>query len=240
MKRILLLGGIGEALTLARRLAVRHQVIYSLAGRARVPELPCRVRIGGFGGVDGLVEWFAGRRCDLLIDATHPYAVRISEHGAAAARHAGVALWAYRRPPWRPKPGDDWREIADWSDLAVMLENYRRPFFTMGLEPLRYMNLIPESQRWLVRVIDTSMPVAERVTVIRAVGPFGLDVELDVFRRYQVDLLVTKNSGGAAVATKLDAARILGIPVAIWRRPELPAVKATFTSVQALAERLSC
>lgn len=238
MKRILLLGGIGEALTLAQRLAIRHQVVYSLAGRARVPELPCQVRTGGFGGVEGLVEWLLRSRCELLIDATHPYAVRISEHGAVAAQRAGLKIWAYRRPPWRPSPGDDWREVADWRELAAILENYRRPFFTMGLEPLLHTRSMPVRQHWLVRVIDAPVPVVQGVTLVRAVGPFGLDAELDTLRSHRIDVVVTKNSGGAAVAAKLDAARMLGIPVVMWRRPELPVVAPTFTTVQALAEWL--
>ncbi len=129
MKRLLLLGGIGEALALARRLGPAH--LYSLAGLGKVPgDLACRVRVGGYGGAEGLAAFIDEQGFDLLVDATHPYAARISRNAVRAARLAGVPCWALRRPGWQAGPGDDWREVADWRELIAALAPFRRPLFT--------------------------------------------------------------------------------------------------------------
>ena len=138
MKRLLLLGGIGEALALARRLGPAH--LYSLAGLGKVPgDLACRVRVGGYGGAEGLAAFIDEQGFDLLVDATHPYAARISQNAVRAARLAGVPCWALRRPGWQAGPGDDWREVADWRELIAALAPFRRPLFTLGREPLEYL-----------------------------------------------------------------------------------------------------
>ena len=107
--RILILGGIGEAVRLARRLAPVHTVTYRVVGKGRMPELPCPTRVGGFGGAKGLAAFLSENGIELLIDATHPYAAQISRNAAQAAQAASIPLWACRRPAWRPQPGDDWR-----------------------------------------------------------------------------------------------------------------------------------
>ena len=237
--RILLLGGIGEAVQLACRLTGRHAVIYSVAGRTgRWTDLACPVRTGGFGGAKGLTDYLKSERIELLLDVTHPYAAQISRNAAIAAGQAGVPLWAYRRPPWQAEAGDDWRSVGDWSELSTVLADFHRPFFTIGLEPLRYSATIPPQQHWLVRCLDAQSPPTAGLMVLNAVGPFGLEEELTLLRRWRVDVVVSKNSGGSAVAAKLWAARILPIPVLMLRRPTLPAADMQFASVDALAARL--
>jgi precorrin-6A/cobalt-precorrin-6A reductase len=116
-KRILLLGGIGEALAIARRLGPGH--LYSLAGLGKVPDdLACQVRVGGYGGAEGLADFIAGQGYDLLLDATHPYAAQISRNAARAAQLAGVPCWALRRPGWQPGPGDDWSTSAKFPNIS--------------------------------------------------------------------------------------------------------------------------
>ncbi|WP_259767875.1 precorrin-6A/cobalt-precorrin-6A reductase, partial [Pseudomonas protegens] len=96
MTRILLLGGVTEALAIARTLGPTH--IYSLAGVGRVPtDLNCQVRVGGYGGAEGLARFIRQERIGLLLDATHPYAAQISANAQAATQLAGVACWALRR-----------------------------------------------------------------------------------------------------------------------------------------------
>jgi precorrin-6A/cobalt-precorrin-6A reductase len=238
--RILLLGGIGEALRLARRLAVKHELSYSLAGRHQ-PELPCKVRTGGFGGVEGLTDFLCQGDFEQLIDATHPYAAQISQHAVLAARQAGIPVWAYRRPPWQPEVGDDWRWVSDWSALNAALTGFHRPFFTIGLESLKHIQTIqtlPPHQYWLVRCLEMQPAPVSRLTVLNARGPFSLEAELELLQRWRADVLVSKNSGGSAVAAKLKAARLLNIPVLMWQRPELPAVDAEFETVEAIAAQL--
>ena len=237
--RILMLGGIGEAVRLARRLAPVHTVTYSVAGKGRAPELPCPTRVGGFGGAAGLAAFLGENGIELLIDATHPYAAHISRNAEGAARAAGVPLWAYRRPPWRPEPGDDWRSVADWTEIVTALREFRRPFFTIGLEPLRHAAEIPPEQHWLVRCLAAEPLAVPRLTLLCATGPFALEQELALLRESRIDVLVVKNSGGDAVAAKLAAARQLHIPVVMLERPALPKAEREFAEVERLAVELT-
>ncbi|MDH4568518.1 cobalt-precorrin-6A reductase [Pseudomonas sp. BN414] len=237
MKRILLLGGVTEALAVARRLGPEH--VYSLAGLGKVPDdLPCQVRVGGYGGVDGLARYIAEEGIDLLVDATHPYAAQISRNGSAAAEIAGVACWALRRPGWQAGPEDDWREIADWAGLIDALKDFRRPFFTLGREPLEHMHEIPAQQHWTVRCLQ-GQPAGPRYEVIGARGPFSLEGERELFARLQSDVLISKNSGSQSTEPKLQVARELGLPVLILKRPDLPVVAREFDSVEGLWQALA-
>jgi precorrin-6A/cobalt-precorrin-6A reductase len=236
--RLLILGGIGEAVKLARILAPIHNVTYSLAGKGRIPDLPCSVRVGGFGGVGGLATFLQERRIELLIDATHPFAAQISQNAIQAARHASVPVWAYRRPAWRLEADDDWRFVDDWAGIQSALWEFRRPFFTLGLEPLRHAADIPLDQHWLVRCLAAEPPASPHLTLLCATGPFALEQELKLLRNYRIDVLVTKNSGGGAVEAKLAAAREMGIPVVMLDRPVLPMADQEFASVQSLAADL--
>lgn len=237
MSRIVLLGGIGEALQLARRLAFQHQVIYSLAGRVQnqAPDLPCPVRIGAFTGVAELIAYLEEERVQMLIDATHPYAAEISHQAKVATQRFAIPLWAYRRPPWHPQAGDDWRTVQDWAELQIVLRGFHKPFFTLGAGPLSRVDAIPPDQHWLVRCLLRSPAKAPRLTLLNERGPFTLEGEVNLLRQHGVDVLLAKNSGGTAVAPKLEAARVLGIPVVMLARPPLPAVDRVFDAVEALA-----
>lgn len=235
-RRILLLGGVGDALAIARRLGPEH--VYSLAGLGKVPQdLACQVRVGGFGGAEGLARFIAEAGIDLLLDVTHPYAARISANAAQAAQLAGIPCWALRRPGWQAGAGDDWREVADWRALSEALESFHRPFFTLGREPLAHLDAIPAGQFWTVRVLDAH-PGNARARVIATRGPFDLEAERALFAAEGFDVLVSKNSGGAATEAKLQVARERGLPVLILARPTLPAVEREFAGVEALWQAL--
>ncbi len=230
MSRILLLGGVGDALAIARRLA--PQDIYSLAGLGKVPaDLPCQVRVGGYGGAEGLAAFMAAEGIDLLLDITHPYAAQISANAARAAELSGVPCWALRRPGWQAGGGDDWREVADWAALSTALELFQRPFFTLGREPLAHLQAIPLHQHWTVRCLD-DYPGTPRARVIGARGPFNLADERALFAAGQFDVLISKNSGSSATEPKLQVARELGLPVLLLARPPLPAVDRQFSAVE--------
>lgn len=230
MSRILLLGGVGDALAIARRLA--PQDIYSLAGLGKVPaDLPCQVRVGGYGGAEGLAAFMAAEGIDLLLDITHPYAAQISANAARAAELSGVPCWALRRPGWQAGGGDDWREVADWAALSTALEPFQRPFFTLGREPLAHLQAIPLHQHWTVRCLD-DYPGTPRARVIGARGPFNLADERALFAAGQFDVLISKNSGSSATEPKLQVARELGLPVLLLARPPLPAVDRQFSAVE--------
>lgn len=237
MSRVLLLGGIGEALTLARRLGPAH--IYSLAGLGKVPDdLDCQVRVGGFGGAEGLADFIHKQGIDLLVDATHPYAAQISHNAARAAQQAGIACWALRRPGWQASPEDDWREVVDWPTLITALGDFQRPLFTLGREPLAHLHEIPAHQHWTVRCLQ-SQPATPRAEVIGARGPFSLEDERALFERLDCDVLVSKNSGSAATEHKLQVARERGVPVLVLQRPLLPAVDREFSAPEALWQAIS-
>ncbi len=236
--RLLILGGIGEAVQLARRLALGHAVTYCMAGKGRLPDLPCAVRMGGFGGAVGLATFLHENGIELLIDATHPFAAQISRNAAQAAGQVKVPLWAYRRPAWRPELSDDWRSVTDWPALMAALRKFERPFFTIGLEPLRHAADIPTGQHWLVRCLAAESPAAPQLTLLCAIGPFAWEDELALLRDYRIDVLVAKNSGGGAVEAKLLAARQSRIPVVMLERPVLPVVDREFDTTERLIEAL--
>ena len=230
MKRILRLGGVTEARAIARTLGPTH--IYSLAGIGRVPnDLRCQVRVGGYGGAEGLAQFIRDENIDLLLDATHPYAAQMSQNAASAARLSGVPCWALRRPAWIPQAGDDWREVSDWAELIQALEPFRRPLFTLGREPLQHLDEIPPEQFWTVRALDV-YPGNSRCEVIGARGPFLIDDERALFERRQIDVLVSKNSGSTATEPKLEVARERGVPVLVLKRPVLAAVDREFSTLE--------
>ncbi|WP_046384858.1 MULTISPECIES: cobalt-precorrin-6A reductase [Pseudomonas] len=237
MKPILLLGGVTEALAIARTLGPEH--IYSLAGVGRVPtDLTCQVRVGGYGGVEGLAQFVRDKHIGLILDATHPYAAQISHNAAQAARLCGVPCWALRRPAWRPQAGDDWREVADWAELIEALKPFKRPLFTLGREPLQHLDEIPQEQFWTLRALEV-YPGNERCEVIGARGPFLIENERALFERQKIDVLISKNSGSTATEPKLEVARERGVPVLVLRRPVLAAADREFTTVAAVLQAIS-
>ncbi|MFI2367473.1 cobalt-precorrin-6A reductase [Streptomyces sp. NPDC018833] len=234
---ILVLGGTAEARALAAALHPEVRVTSSLAGRVASPRLPVgTVRIGGFGGVQGLVDWVRAHHVDAVIDATHPFAERISFNAARAAATAHVPLLALRRPGWVPVEGDDWHSVGSLAEAARALDGLgERVFLTTGRMGLAAFADCP--QWFLLRSVDApEAPMPARTEVLLDRGPFTLDGERGLLRAHRVDLLVTKDSGGAATAPKLRAAREAGIPVVVVRRPPVPAgVRVAATVEEAAA-----
>jgi precorrin-6A/cobalt-precorrin-6A reductase len=235
-KRVLLLGGTGDALAIARELPAAHD--YSLAGLGRVPgDLTCTVRVGGFGGIGGLARYLRAENIALVVDATHPYAAQMSRHAHAACAFADVPLWAVRRPAWQPQPGDDWRDAADWREIVARIAAFQRPLFTLGREALAHLHEIPASQRWTVRCLEAH-PGNERAKIIDARGPFDLEGERALFDAAGVDVVVSKNSGGRATEAKLAVARERGLPVVMLTRPSLPDAHRTFDDAASARDAL--
>ncbi len=236
IKRVLLLGGVTDALAIARTLGPQH--IYSLAGVGRVPkDLYCEVRVGGYGGAEGLANFVQQTGIDLILDATHPYAAQMSQNAVTAAKMAGLPCWALRRPAWQAGPDDDWREVADWAELIAALAPFRRPLFTLGREPLQHLHEIPAHQFWTLRALDI-YPGNERCEVIGARGPFRLEDERELFETRNIDVLISKNSGSTATEPKLEVARERGMPVLVLKRPVLPEVDQAFWSVGEVLDAL--
>jgi precorrin-6A/cobalt-precorrin-6A reductase len=226
MLRLLIIGGTAEARALAEACASRPDlaVTTSLAGRTRAPQdLPGEVRAGGFGGADGLARFLRARAIDRLVDASHPFAQQIGRNAAAACQAAGIPRLRLLRPPWQRQPGDRWIEVADLSEAARRLPEFgRRAFLSVGHKDLAAFAGLAEVW-FLVRTIEAPEPLPlERALWLRGRGPFPLDAEVALLRAHGIDVLVTKASGGAATYAKLAAARELGLPVIMLRRPPLP------------------
>ncbi|QUH04435.1 cobalt-precorrin-6A reductase [Saccharopolyspora erythraea] len=225
MRRVLVLGGTGEARGLAERLSAdgRLHVTYSLAGRVREPRTPVgEVRVGGFGGPDGLADWLRRERVEAVVDATHPFAGGITANAVEAAGRTGVPVLLLRRPGWQPGPGDDWHHVASLPEAAALLPGLgSRVFLTTGRQGLSHFAAL---DLWfLVRTVDPpEPPLPAHTTTLLARGPFAVEDELAVLREHRIDVVVTKDSGGTMTAAKLTAARELGLPVVVVRRPEPP------------------
>jgi len=224
--RVLILGGTSEASGLARRLEgdARFATTLSFAGRTRSPVLPSiPSRVGGFGGAEGLAAWLRDERVAALVDATHPFAARISANAVTAAAAAGVDLLGISRPAWQARPGDDWTEFADLAGARDALgEMPRRVFLAIGRNELAGFAGTPHD--YVVRSVDPPAPGAAPggAVFIAARGPFALDDEIALLRAHRIELLVCKNSGGSAAAAKLAACRELRIPVLMVARPAIP------------------
>ncbi|MCX4806564.1 cobalt-precorrin-6A reductase [Streptomyces sp. NPDC058682] len=223
---VLILGGTTEARRLAEALAPDPscRVTTSLAGRVASPVLPPgESRIGGFGGVAGLAAWIVTHDVTRVVDATHPFAERMSFHAAEAQALTGVPVLALRRPGWTARPGDDWTFVDDLDGAADRLPGAgSRAFLTTGRMGLHAFAHLTDTW-FLVRSVDPpAAPVPPRLEVLLARGPFTLDDEREVLARHRIDVLVTKDSGGSATAPKLTAAREAGIPVLMVRRPAVP------------------
>jgi precorrin-6A/cobalt-precorrin-6A reductase len=232
--RILILGGTTEARQLAGRLAARAglMVTLSLAGRTATPAAqPVPVRIGGFGGIEGLADHLRRESIDVLIDATHPYAATISANAAAAAAWASVPLIALRRPGWTPVKGDRWIEVDRMADAVKALgDTPRRVFLALGRKDIAPFQAAPQ-HRYLIRSVDPIVPPLDvpRAVYLTARGPFAEAGECALLQKHGIDIVVAKNSGGAATYGKIAAARTLSLPVVMLRRPALPEVRAVDT-----------
>jgi precorrin-6A/cobalt-precorrin-6A reductase len=236
--RVLILGGTTEARRLAGLLADDPgiRVTSALAGRTATPRTPAGdVRVGGFGGADGLADWLRANGIHAVIDATHPFATMITANAVAATRQASLPLLILRRPGWQPRPGDDWHWAASMADMTARLPALgRRVFLTTGRTDLAPCTDLP--QLWfLLRSVDPPDELPHNVTVIQGRGPFTVAGELALLRDHRIDVLVTRDSGGTATAAKLDAARTQAIPVVLISRPALPDVATVATEHDAVA-----
>jgi precorrin-6A/cobalt-precorrin-6A reductase len=233
---ILVLGGTAEARELAAQLdATGIAVTTSLAGRVANPRLPVgEVRVGGFGGSDALAEWIADESVEAVIDATHPFAQRISASAAEACAHADTPLLRLERPGWHQRDGDDWRRVATLEDAATLLPGLGdRVFLTTGRQGL---SAFAGNDGWfLIRCVDPPQPpLPRRSGVVLDRGPYTLDSERSLLDAHAIDVLVTKDSGGDHTRAKLDAARERAMPVVVVDRPPRPAETQTVhTSAEA-------
>ncbi len=237
---ILILGGTTEARQLAERLAgdSRFDTTLSLAGRTLDPKpQPVPVRVGGFGGAEGLAGYLKREGVDLLVDATHPFANRMSVNAAEASALAGVPAFRLCRPVWARQEGDIWRSVDDMDSAVQALPQVpARVFLAIGRQEAYRFSARPE-HHYLVRSVDPVTPPLDvpEARYILDCGPFDEARERALLEEEKIGLIVAKNSGGSATYGKIAAARALGIPVIMIERKAAPGMPEAGTVADALA-----
>ncbi|MDT7792582.1 MAG: precorrin-6A/cobalt-precorrin-6A reductase [Mycobacterium sp.] len=234
--RVLLLGGTSEGRALATRLDQEIDVVSSLAGRVPDPALPVgEVRIGGFGGVEGMRRWLVESKVDAVVDATHPYAATITANAAVVCGELGLPHLVLARPAW---PRGDAIGVGSDAEAAktVAAEQYSRIFLTTGRSGTA---AFADVDAWfLIRAVTApdpdTLPPHHQLVLSR--GPYHYDDEVALLRDYRIDALVTKNSGGQMTRPKLEAAAALGVPVVMVDRPPLPGGVTTVSTVDDAVE----
>jgi len=235
---ILILGGTTEASAFARLLAARpdRPALISLAGRTLKPaQQPLPTRVGGFGGAAGLADFLAANGVRAVVDATHPFAEKISANAALACAETGTPLLVLRRRPWQAEPGDEWTEVEDAPAAALALgRKARRVFLTVGRLELPAFLAAPQ-HHYLIRTVDPPEALPPKAKLILERGPFVEAAETALLQKEKIEVIVTKNSGGEATYAKIAAARALHLPVILMRAPERPSVACVDTAEAALA-----
>ena len=238
---MLLLGGTTEASQLARALAAAGtDAVFSYAGRTAAPiAQPLPTRVGGFGGVAGLRDWLQAQRITHLVDATHPFAAQMSSNAVYACAAAGVALLALERPAWQPQAGDQWQCVADIDGaVAALPSTPARVFLAIGRQNL--LSFTPSAHcaahHYLLRLVDAvpDLPLPDAQVVI-ARGPFTVEGDRALLLQHRITHLLAKNAGGSGAAAKLEAARMLNLPVILINRPAVPARRTAATVEKVMA-----
>ncbi|PSL19686.1 cobalt-precorrin-6A reductase [Shimia abyssi] len=223
---LLILGGTTEASALAK-VAADHglRAVFSYAGRVSSPRIqPIPQRVGGFGGVAGLVDYLNAQNVTHVVDATHPFAAQMSWNAHHACVQAGVPLLALTRPAWQTQRGDDWHHVADIEGAVAALNGAaRRVMLALGKLNVPAFAAQPQ-HHYVLRLVDTpAAPIdLPNHNVVVARGPFDVAGDMALFREHSVDVVLCKNAGGVGAEAKLHAARALGLPVIMIDRPTLP------------------
>jgi precorrin-6A/cobalt-precorrin-6A reductase len=225
MTRALILGGTADASLLAAEIArAGLDAVYSYGGRTRAPaDQPLPTRIGGFGGVSGLADYIRREDITHVIDATHPFAAEMSRNAVEACVETGTPLIALERAPWNRAPGDNWIEIPDVNAaVAALPAAPAKVFLAIGRQHIAPFAAKPQHTYTLRFVDPPEAPLPFTADVIVSRGPFTLDGELEMIRTRGIAWIVARNSGGDGARAKIDAARMLGLPVIMISRPQLP------------------
>jgi precorrin-6A/cobalt-precorrin-6A reductase len=225
MTRILLLGGTTEANLMAEAIAKAGLAgVYSYAGRTDAPMgQPIHMRVGGFGGVEGLRDYLKAEGISHVIDATHPFAAQMSSNAVAACAATGTPLIALERAPWMPGEGDRWTRVPDIPAAVAALDGPpRRVFLAIGRQHVEAFAAQPQ-HHYLLRLVDAPtgpLPFPAQVVVAR--GPFDVAGDTALMQEHRTEVIVAKNAGGKGAVAKIAAARALGLPVLMIDRPAIP------------------
>lgn len=250
--RILVLGGTADArhiTTLIHENGLlqpnRDELIYSVAGLVRMPDVPCAVISGGFRQFGGLATYLKENRIDMLLDITHPFAAQMSTQAVAAAKAMQIPCWRFHRPAWRQQAADRWTRFQSWSSLIRDAQSFKSLLLTVGQISQTQLNELLNTRADIKPdsiLFRTAAPARIELPKqwhwIKAIGPFTLADELALFQQYNIDLLITKNSGGESTEAKLAAARTLDIPVFMLERPTLAQADRQFSTLESFMQAL--
>lgn len=244
--KLLILGGTGEAKKIAQQLIAMNdlEIIYSIAGLVRKPELSCDIISGGFSPLGGLTKYLAEYHIDALLDITHPFAQRMSEQAIASAAEINIPYYRFLREEWQATNEDRWLFVENETQLLNQLalainQGKKNIFYTNGqidrilaqeLTAIAELNENFGPVRYIIRSAkETERPAHSQW--LQAIGPYSFMDEKALFEQFEIDLLVTKNSGGKATQAKLDVARELGIPVIMLQRPKMHSETSVTSSI---------
>lgn len=236
--KILLLGGTADARRLCDNLIQqKFDVTYSIAGLVRTPTLDCPVLVGGFRKLGGLTEYLSRNQVDLVLDVTHPYAKKMSDQAVLSGQALGVPVWRFHRPAWERSNQDKWHCYQDFEQLVKMLENYKRPLLSAGqfsLEELTRINALANIEHIVLRTAvkpKFSYEKLAKLHWLKAIGPFFYQDESLLIQTQDIDVIVSKNSGGSATSAKLQVANRLRLAVLMLERPNLMGPDKLFNSL---------
>ena len=221
--RLLILGGTADARHLAIALHQTQpclELIYSVAGLVRQPQVPATVVSGGFTQFGGLSAYCKQQNIDGIVNMTHPFSVTMGQHAEQTCHELGLNYWRFLRPQWQPQTGDDWRLFGTTAELLSALSSYQRTLLTIGQISPTEMALLNAKQRiWLRTAVQPKHELPPNVTWIKAIGPFAEAAELALLKRHSIQAIASKNSGGSSTEAKLTAARSLKVPIFMLQRP---------------------
>ena len=236
--KILLLGGTADARHLCDNLIKQKlNVTYSIAGLVRTPTLECPVLVGGFRALGGLTHYLSSNQIDLVLDVTHPYAKKMSDQAVLSGKELGIPVWRFHRPAWEQTNQDQWRFYQDVEQLIQMLAGYKRPLLSAGqfsLDELTRINALVNLERIVLRTAvkpKFSYEMLTKIHWIKAIGPFFYEDENLLIQTQDIDVIVSKNSGGSATSAKLQVANHLGLAVLMLERPSLIKADKQFNSL---------
>lgn len=231
---LLILGGTADGRILADALfKAGIPVIYSVAGLVRMPAVTCEVVSGGFTQFGGLDQFVQTRSINAILDVTHPYAQTMSTKAVAVSRKLNIPCWRFHREAWQPQAGDNWKVVKVWRDAFPMLQDQRAVFLTAGQVDQNTVDVLASNskQKQLLRTaVEPKIEMPNSMRWIKAIGPFDYEQEHAVMTQYNIDVVISKNSGGQSTIAKLHVARDLGIPVLMFARPALPPADEILTS----------
>ena len=227
---ILLLGGTADARHLADRLLQQGiAIIYSVAGLVRTPDMACDILVGGFSALGGLAQYVDEKNISMIVDVTHPYAKKMTQTAMSVAEEKSIAYVRFHRPAWLPQAEDHWLEVSEWDEVLDNIKQSTSVFLTAGQLSQEQINSLHQNhsnktstQKQVLRTaVKPSAILPASMTWVKAIGPFSYQQELKTIQQYDIDMIVSKNSGGDSTIEKLNVAREKNIPVVMLSRPQV-------------------